>query len=221
MHVLCLHHVSTSPGTEFDIHPDLLEDLLLRMRQAGLGIVAPSAAPNDADGQVAVIFDDGYASTLEFGIPLMDRIGVPFGMATVPGLLSAAERPSYLPFGSLEFVSSAGIKRWLSAGGELLSHSFSHVKMTALATTTIRTEIENELAAYDAMGVPRPGMFAYPFGESDLRVRGEVAAHYRAAFSTGSGTGSVFDIHRITFRSWKYPYLMRLDWPFLEREEND
>ncbi|OCC10572.1 polysaccharide deacetylase family protein [Streptomyces sp. PTY087I2] len=232
MQVLCFHHITPSPASEFDVTPGQLRDIVRLLREKGTRIVPPSSAPTHraaeigapADRQedeVAILFDDGYASTLGFALPLMEELEAVFGMAVVPGLLQETERPSYLPHSSVEFTTAEGVRRWLDSGGELIGHSFSHVKMTALATSSVRFELERELEAYEALNLPVPNQFAYPFGASDPRVRREVAAHYTSAFATGGGDGSAFDLHRITFRQWKVPKLMALDWAFLARPEND
>lgn len=221
MPILCFHHIGPG-GAEFDVTPEELADLLEHLVAAGTEIVPPSVAPSGSDDRVSFIFDDGYASTLEHALPLMEKFGVSFGMAVVPGLLSDEERPSWLPHSSTEFTTVKGVRNWLEAGGELLGHSYSHVKLTALATSTVRFELTRELDAYRGMGVPRPQSFAYPFGDQDDRVRAVVAeAGYRTAFGTGSGDGSPFNLHRITFRRWKLGPILERNWPYLVEEEND
>lgn len=231
MHVIAFHHITPQPQSVYDVTPDALEAFVRAVLDGGCRIVPPSSTlrlveqngPDDSAGTedaVALIFDDGYRSTVDHALPLMSRYGVGFGMAPVPGAMQAAERPSFFAHTSTEFVTPAQLTTWLDAGGELLGHSYSHVAMPALSTSTLEFELDSELAAYGRFGLAPPAMFAYPFGATDDRVRRAVGERYRLAFATGDGKPASpehrFHIHRITYRARKAEQLLRLGWSTLE-----
>lgn len=233
MHSVCFHHITKRPSSEFDITPKGLEHFVRTALGLGVTFVAPSVLVDSAlspgielgEDAVCVVFDDGYRSILEHAAPLMDELGVVFGMATTTGLLVDRERPSSMPHSSHDFLSMAALREWTSAGGELLGHSHSHIALDKLATATIAHELDAELAVYVEHEIPAPDLFVYPFGARDDRVRAAVTARYRAAFATGSGSppspDSRFDIHRVTFRQRKLARLLRLDWKTLEEAADD
>ncbi|MEO3930671.1 polysaccharide deacetylase family protein [Micromonosporaceae bacterium B7E4] len=229
MHVVAFHHITPQPQNQFDVTPSALEAFVRAVLDGGCRIVPPSNAlrlveddrPDRSEDTVALIFDDGYHSTMAYALPLMSRYGVGFGMAPVPGAMRAAERPTYFAHDSTEFVTPEQLATWLDAGGELLGHSYSHVAMHALSTSTLEFELDRELAAYREFGLTPPTMFVYPFGATDDRVTRAVGKRYRLAFATGDGRPASpryrFDIHRITYRTHKTEQLLRLEWAALER----
>ena len=89
-----------------------------------------------------------------------------------------------------------------AAGGELGAHSRTHASLPELADDALREEVAGSLEA-----VRGPGLFAYPHGRHDARVREEVrAAGAAAAFTTdvgrnGAGTDR-FCLRRVGIKAW-------------------
>lgn len=231
MHAIAFHHITDQPVSPFDVTPEWLDGFVSAVLDSGGSIVPPSHALSLLDGEppdddaVALIFDDGYVSTMTHALPLMRRHRVCFGMAPVPGTMQSDERPSRIPHSSLEFVEPQDLERWRAAGGELLGHSYSHADLTTLATSTLRHDLDNELAAYERFGLEPPTMFAHPFGAHDERVRQAVAERYLLAFATGDGHRAAerhrFELHRITYRHRKSGRLLRGEWAGLEEASDD
>jgi peptidoglycan/xylan/chitin deacetylase (PgdA/CDA1 family) len=229
VHIFAFHHITPQPRSQFDVTPKVLAELLARLRASGVRIAAPRevlgllgahATPADPEASAVIVFDDGYRSTLEHAMPLMREHAVVFGMAPVLATMLDGERPTRFAHSSTEFIDQHGLQTWLAAGGELIGHSYSHLALDTVATSTIEFELDRELAAYRALDIPAPVMFAYPFGASDARVRRLVARHYQAALATGDGrracAESRYELHRITFRTQRIEALARLDWAVLE-----
>jgi len=86
------------------------------------------------------------------------------------------------------------------------SHTVSHPHLPALSTTEVERELrESKQRIEDELGV-RCGDFAYPFGESDARVRELVReAGYDRAFSLRSDSGDPYDLPRVDLYRWHSP----------------
>ena len=124
--------------------------------------------------RLAVTFDDGDRSVLEHAFPVMSELGLP-GTVFVPTVAVGA--PGQLGWDELRLLANAG---W-----EIGSHSVTHVCLTGLDDAALDRElrVSRELIEVQ-LGVPCRSI-AYPYGESDERVR---AAAGRTGYTAGCTT---------------------------------
>jgi peptidoglycan/xylan/chitin deacetylase (PgdA/CDA1 family) len=115
----------------------------------------PLASTADAAQDHVVVtftFDDGRESQYPM-IPIFDAHG--------------AKATFYVNSG---LVGTNGIMTWnqirglYAAGHEIAGHTAHHTPLTEVDPTTARAEIDADITAFQAQGLPRPVSFAYPIG---------------------------------------------------------
>jgi peptidoglycan/xylan/chitin deacetylase (PgdA/CDA1 family) len=135
---------------------------------------------------VTIFVCSGYAD--DGGAPL-----------TIPEL--ATDDPSELA--QLATMTWDELRALRDRGIRIGSHAVSHPHLPALSSSEIERELrESKQRIEDELGV-RCGDFAYPFGESDTRVRALVReAGYDRAFSLRADPGDPYDLPRVDLYRW-------------------
>jgi peptidoglycan/xylan/chitin deacetylase (PgdA/CDA1 family) len=98
-------------------------------------------------------------------------------------------------------------------GIEVGSHSRTHRSLVSLTNEELRSEAAGAADDIEALGLPRPRFFAYPYGEVDDEARKAVRdACFIAAFGIGEGwvdrTSDRFNLPRVIVhtsdRGWRF-----------------
>ncbi len=141
--------------------------------------------------RVAVTFDDAFASVLELGRPILDRLGVPATVFAVsefaqdgrPLLWDGIDHWKGGPFDDeLRSLSWAQLRELADAGWEIGSHTCDHPRLTGCDDAELDRQLRDSREAV-ARGMGRPcTSIAYPYGDTDGRVE---AAASRAGYEAG------------------------------------
>jgi peptidoglycan/xylan/chitin deacetylase (PgdA/CDA1 family) len=132
---------------------------------------------------VLLTFDDGFQSTVEFGLPIMQELGFP-GLLFVPaGMVGkTAEWWDVAPDAPL--VDADQLRALADAGMEVGAHGMEHVFMPGLSDAELRRNTQDARDVLADLVGKAPRAFAYPQGRFDVRVAAAVErAGYRVAFS--------------------------------------
>ncbi|MBI2453864.1 polysaccharide deacetylase family protein [Candidatus Peregrinibacteria bacterium] len=188
--VLVYHHIGTPPknlssaGKSLFIQPEWLEKHLQYLKEHGFSTVRFS---NVADyfefgtplpeRPVIINFDDGYKSTYEKALPILQKYGM---TATV-----------FIPANLMEhraYMSWDQVKGLRDADWEIGSHSLWHPYLTKSRKAQFEIA-ESKKILEEKMGEPIT-VFAYPFGNYNTRIEQMAKdAGYRLARSFTSGNG--------------------------------
>lgn len=193
--VLCYHALSPSWPADLSVTPEAFADQLERLRRAGYrGVTFTEAVQRQARGrEVAVTFDDAFASVTRLAKPVLDSLGWPatiyavtdFAASGAPleweGIDHWAQSPHAAELACLDWDALRSLH---DAGWEVGSHTLSHPHLTRVADDA---QLDRELrtsreAVEAALGAPCPSI-AYPYGDVDTRI---VAAAAEAGYSSGA-----------------------------------
>jgi peptidoglycan/xylan/chitin deacetylase (PgdA/CDA1 family) len=191
--VLCYHAVSDTWPSPAALSRSALEAQLRFLLRRGYHPLTLSAAlDRDAPRRaMAVTFDDGYASILEAGLPILERLQMP-GTVFVPtdpasagGLMSWSELAQWVGGEhehELRCMSWDQLRSLVERGWEIGSHTCSHPHLTEISEDRAASELRDSRAACEEE-LQRPCLsLAYPFGSHDATVRElAAAAGYRTA----------------------------------------
>jgi peptidoglycan/xylan/chitin deacetylase (PgdA/CDA1 family) len=161
-----------------------------------------------AEGYEGCTFtDDAFASVMELGRPILDRLGVP---ATVFAVTNFAETGRPLlwdgidhwkggPFdGELRSLDWGALRELADTGWEIGSHTCDHPRLTGCSDAELAVQLAGSREAVER-GMGRPcRSVAYPYGDTDARVE-------RAAADAGYEAGAALPAR------WHSP--RRLGWP--------
>ena len=150
---------------------------------------------------VLITFDDGTAGLWRYADSVLERYGFTAVSFVITGRVGT-NKPYYLTWDLIEQMHASG--RWdfeshtanlhtripVSPGGPLggaLSHRMyvnGHLETQAAFETRVRNDLMRSISDLTSHGLPRPGLFAYPFSDVVAKgVEGSSAAVPRAIVS--------------------------------------
>ena len=163
---------------------------------------------------VLLTFDDCYADLADVAREILRPRGIEavafavtaVGSATNEWDQGAGGRPH-------DLLAPHEFKQLASSGVEVSSHGRTHRSLVEGTDKERREEIEGSADDLEALGLPRPRFFAYPYGEVDERARRAVRdAGYIAGFGIEDAWvergGDRFSLPRIIVhasdRGWRF-----------------
>ncbi len=129
---------------------------------------------------LSLTFDDGYSSTFNNGLPLLQQYGYSSTQYIITDLINAN---SY-------YMSNAQVLKMYQAGQEIASHTITHSNLTSESTSAVTNELSNsKIQLQKWIGAPVSDM-AYPYGLYDNTVMSLAANYYASARGVEDGLNS-------------------------------
>jgi peptidoglycan/xylan/chitin deacetylase (PgdA/CDA1 family) len=195
---LMYHHVGPShPGThrELTVSPTQFERQIRWLARWGYTGIRPSdwlRWRREGTGlprkPILITFDDGYAETAEYALPILRRYG--FGAAVfvvterIGGTNTWDEAEGR---GTLQLMTAEQIRHWAAEGIEFGAHSRTHADLTQLPAHKCAAETSGSKSDLETLlGAPVVS-FAYPYGHVSESVRDLVRAEFDLAFGVDEG----------------------------------
>jgi glycosyltransferase involved in cell wall biosynthesis/peptidoglycan/xylan/chitin deacetylase (PgdA/CDA1 family) len=146
---------------------------------------------------VLLTFDDGYADTADYALPILEQCGFGSAVFVVTGSIGRTntwDKPRNN--GSAKIMTEKQIQHWATRGVEFGSHSKTHRDLTTLNQAELQDEIfgsGNDLA--QVLG-GRVISFAYPYGSHNEAVDDCVRGIFDVSFTTEAGLNNLStDLH--------------------------
>jgi peptidoglycan/xylan/chitin deacetylase (PgdA/CDA1 family) len=192
--ILCYHALSPAWPADLSVKPDLFERQLDSLARAGYtGVTFSAAVRRQARSkEVAVTFDDAFASVATYGRPVLDALGWPgtifavteFAPAGAPvrwqGVDQWADGPHDAERATLDWD---GLRALRDAGWEVGSHTATHPHLTQIEDADLERELAQSRAAIEEALGERCTSIAYPYGDVNPRV---VDAAHAAGYTAGA-----------------------------------
>ncbi len=138
---------------------------------------------------VLVTFDDAYECLETTACPILEQRGIPavaFAVAERVGGTNEWDRPSGA--GVLRLVDGEGLRAVAARGIEIGSHGATHRMLNEIPLDQFERELEGSAQILEALGLPRPRVLAYPYGEWNPGVASAArGAGFQAAFTVTPG----------------------------------
>lgn len=138
---------------------------------------------------VLLTFDDCYEDLLSAALPILEERQLPAVAFAVSSRIGDTNRwDAALGAPQLRLLDAEGLRELVRRGFEIGAHSCTHPRLTSLSDAELAGEVEGPIAELKGIGLPRPRLFAYPYGECDTRVEQAVAqTRLQAAFTIDAG----------------------------------
>lgn len=193
--IIALHDVEASHATAFRQHMTFL-----REHFEILPLFSLLESPTGDRVQVALTFDDGYASWAETAAPILSELEIPAlfficsGLVDLDALASARfyrerlwRKRHFAPLRSAH-VEALAVNPLFEIGG----HTVNHVDLGSVADpVALEAEIAGDRAALERLTGRPVRYFAWPFGASEnlssMAREAIVEAGFEAAFTTIPG----------------------------------
>jgi peptidoglycan/xylan/chitin deacetylase (PgdA/CDA1 family) len=174
--VLVYHEVSTrrpsSGFSRYSITPDRLEEHLATLVSGGFRLRSISdLSVSDDEPQVAVTFDDGYASFCDSALPILNRFKARSTLYVPTAYVGM--RASWLrgPERDLPIASWQTLRDLADEPVEVGSHGHYHDALDSLPDAAVRENLHRSRSLLqDSLGTQIKSL-AYPFGYNDRNVR--------------------------------------------------
>jgi peptidoglycan/xylan/chitin deacetylase (PgdA/CDA1 family) len=162
--------------------------------------------PLNAQRQVWLTFDDGFADVFEHAFPILQELGCRGILFLVSSLLGQTNKWQQRAGDVIEpLMDAAQVRDWLAAGQQIGAHTQTHPRLTQLCPAAAREEIlASKQSLEDRFGLA-VAHFCYPYGDWNEPVRDLVMeAGYQSACTTRSGINGQdtprFELMRLTAR---------------------
>jgi peptidoglycan/xylan/chitin deacetylase (PgdA/CDA1 family) len=196
---LCYHAVSATWNDPLAVTPEAFEHQIRSLLRRGFTPVGANQLLRGKAATFHVTFDDCFTSIsgaldllLKLGVPAtlfvcssLADTGAPLAVREVTGRAVGHED-------ELVTLSWSELRELADLGFAIGSHTATHPHLVQLGDSELRDELRlSRQRIEEAVG--RPSRFlAYPYGESDARVRAAARhAGYEAAFGLGEGRNPV------------------------------
>ena len=198
--VLAYHSVSRlpndSPLAPYTVSPEIFERQIDTLLAAGFRFVDAHAILGYlCHGSVLpmrpvlLTFDDCYTDLLDSALPILSARRIPavaFAVSGQIGGVNAWDRHLGAP--ELRLLGADGLRTLASAAVEIGAHSHTHRVLPRVPDSELAAEVDGCAAEIEALGLPRPRLFAYPYGEFDDRVEAALrTGGFSAAFTVRPG----------------------------------
>lgn len=124
-----------------------------------VSLIPMPTLPTFTKGMVSLDFDDGWLSTFQNGIPILDAAGYKSTQYIITGYMQFA--PTY--------VTSAQVQQMNNNGHDIEAHSQTHPDLTTLTQAQITQEISGSKQDLINIGIT-PVSFAFPYGTYNSTV---------------------------------------------------
>lgn len=184
--LLCYHKVGTEiqEGRRLNVDPRRLDSHIRFFRRRGYRFVRASELSTwPAERTVCFTFDDGFVSTLDHGVPVFDRHGLPmtiYAVADRVGESSLWEGDKARPLAPWDRLLEAH-----RAGHEIGNHTSTHPRLGELSLDEQVAEIKRCGEVLRSRGLEH-GSFCYPYGSLNGESRAALEA---AGYSVGMALG--------------------------------
>ncbi len=189
--ILTYHAIEVGDGP-LSVSPKRFAEHLAAIRSLGYATTALirsvnrlySGGNHSVEREIAITFDDGYASVLTAAMPLLERCGFKATLFVISDLVGCRlEGRELLGWRDIAALSAAGV--------EIGSHTATHAVLPRLDLAELYREVgDSKRRIEDHLG-QAVRYFAYPRGLATARVRRVVAeCGYAGACSTVAGTNA-------------------------------
>jgi peptidoglycan/xylan/chitin deacetylase (PgdA/CDA1 family) len=194
--ILCYHRFGPKPNA-LTVTPQAFEAQMAWLAKSGYHVVPLSRLAGFLEGREAlpprsvfISIDDGYRSTYELAWPVLRKHGFP---ATVFLYTDFVGAPDALTWGQMREMLAGGLV-------EIQPHSKTHTNLTvrqadetdARYRERVRREIEGPIEAIRAQLGARSVVYAFPYGDVNEVVVGELRARGVAMGVTVTPGGNAF-----------------------------
>lgn len=197
---LAYHAIEKAPADDpagrWSVAPARFGSHLRALRRCGFRFVSLTEISKALRGEarlprraILVTFDDAYVDLLTEAAPRLQSVGAPAVVFAVAGLTGGSnEWDRGIGAAPRALLDEAGLREAVAAGTEVGSHSETHPELRKVSTDQLQQELVGSAEKIEAMGLPRPRAFCYPYGDCDERVARAVAdAGYEMAFTIWPG----------------------------------
>jgi peptidoglycan/xylan/chitin deacetylase (PgdA/CDA1 family) len=181
---------------EYGVPGELFDEHLATLAADGWEFVDLDAvlAAQRGEGQLPprallISFDDAYVDLLDTGCPILERHGAPglvFAVTDQIGGTNAWDTAKGA--GELALLDAEGLRAVAARGVEVGAHTATHCNLPTVPAAQLEAELSGCADGIEAIGLPRPRAFSYPYGEWTPALAAAVReAGYETAFTVEWG----------------------------------
>jgi len=194
MTVLTFHSVDNtfSPGIN-NYRPDRFCRLINRLKDSGCRFVSIDdyLASSPSDNDIALTFDDGYASFHEHVFPFLTDLAIPAAVFIPARFIGEPARWDYHRGFGRRHLSRNQLTEIAAVNFEIGAHGHSHCDLTSLSPRRLKLELSGAKNCLEDTVGREIKYISYPFGRFNATVESYAAeTGYHRGFSISSGTRS-------------------------------
>jgi peptidoglycan/xylan/chitin deacetylase (PgdA/CDA1 family) len=201
--ILTYHSLDTS-GSVISLAPQTFRDQMACLADAGVPVV-PLDRIRETPGAVALTFDDGFRNFFDLALPVLQKhqfTATVFAVSSYCGRRNDwPTQPRNTGIPTLELMRWEELQQAANAGIRIGCHTATHPRLSQLSDEQLEQELQTCRAAIEDRAGVAADTFAYPYGDSNARVRRAAQRHFRLACGTALGFVSPHS------ETWDFPRL--------------
>jgi peptidoglycan/xylan/chitin deacetylase (PgdA/CDA1 family) len=186
-------HAGTVPG--LNIVPEVFEQQVRWLKRNSYSTITPSdwlewlrRAKPLPPKPIILNFDDGYADTDNYALPILWRYGFTATIYVVTEEIGGINRWDHAQdWAALPLMSVDQIRHWVAKGFEFGAHSRNHPHLTTLSRSELIDQIRGSASDLSQIIGKPVSSFAYPYGEYDQEVTRVVERNFDTAMTCDPG----------------------------------
>lgn len=220
--ILLYHHVGPErPGSVrgLTVSPQKFEQQIRWLAQRGFQGICPRdwlewlrTGKGLSDKPILLTFDDAYADTAEYALPILKRYGFGAAIFVVTHQLGGTNTWDEAEgCGTLHLMTAEQIRHWAEQGIEFGAHSRTHPHLNSLSVAEMEAEVKGSKDDLAALLGHSPASFAYPYGDSNDAVLDLVRKEFDIAFSVEEGLNYLSSDPHWLRRAYIGPSISRIE----------
>ena len=141
-----------------------LEALIEQRRSQGARFI-PIGQVDKGRNWISITFDDGYHDTLSLGLPLFQRLNIPFTVYVTTGFIDNRQPMPWYTERRLSLTSIELCELFASPLCTIGAHTVNHPRLSKLSIKEQQMEIQDSIYEIEAITGCAPVHFAYPHGD--------------------------------------------------------
>lgn len=184
--ILTYHSLDTT-GSVISTPPAVFREQMAWLAESGIPVVSLDRV-REARASVAITFDDGFRNFFDDAMPVLEHYRFPATVFAVSGFCGGRNdwpsQPRHTGIPTLELLRWQELEQIARAGIGIGCHTATHPRLRSLSDEQLECELKGSRATIEQRTGAAVDTFAYPYGDSDPRVRQAVSRHFRVACGT-------------------------------------
>lgn len=213
---LLYHHVGplrSERNRDLTVTPERFERQIRWLARKGYTGITPSDWLNWLrEGKrmppkpILLTFDDAYADTAQYGLPILRQYGFRAAVFVVTKQLGGTNAwDEAQGRDKMHLMNAEQIRYWAGQGTEFGAHSRTHPHLTQISPAELTAEVAGSKSDMAAVLGQAPISFAYPYGDCNGAVREAVGEEFQLAFSVEEGLNDASTDPHLLRRSYIGP----------------
>ena len=183
--ILTYHSINDNKS-DVSINIKTFEDQIIYLKKRGYKSINLNETSTSIKKKIVITFDDGYKDIFFNALPILKKYNYTATCFIITNFIGKtniwdSKKSNY---SKKDLMDKSEIKRWVSSGMTIGSHSHNHFDLTNLNLTNLKNELSYSKNLLEDISSKQVNFFSYPYGKANQLVYDNVKKIYSNAVTT-------------------------------------